>query len=48
MNGALKPLFGVDRHAAPAGAEVGMVVDPEEKIRHAVLFGDDSKKSSQG
>ena len=38
VNGPFEPPGGVDRHAAPAGAKVGMVVYSEKEVGDTVLF----------
>ena len=47
VNGPVKALFPViHSHARPAGAQVRVIVCPEEQVEHAVLFRGYSKKSA--
>ena len=36
----------VDRHTAPLGAQVGVVVGAEEEVQHAVLPGDGAEEAA--
>ena len=47
VNLPLEPVFPVvDGHAAPAGAQVGVVVGAKEHIQHHIPFCDGAKKSA--
>ena len=36
----------VDRHAAPLGAQVGVVVGAEEEVQHAIALGDRAEETA--
>jgi hypothetical protein len=46
VDGTAYPLVTGDGHAAPAGAEMAVVVGPVKKVLHAILLRYNAEKSA--